>query len=87
MLALDAEGVLRAGHTRHDADLAHMRTVLFEALQDAGGPLTRDEWLAAVEGRRQLKLEALRQLTTSGTSIANRVGNQKPSIPIHRGGL
>lgn len=70
VLTLADNGRVEAGSSRHDADVTHLRAGLLTALDNAGGPLTRAEWLEAVEGRRQVKLEALRQLTTGlGTTI------------------
>lgn len=69
VIALSATGHMSAGLSRHDADVAHIEDAMQTALENAGGPLTRAEWLDAVEGRRQLKLEALRRLSASGTTI------------------
>lgn len=68
VLTLDACGRSTAGHTRHDADVQHLQDVMLAAL-DSAGDLTRTDWLDGVEGRKQLKLEALRRLTDAGTII------------------
>jgi hypothetical protein len=70
VIALDANGRIDAGRSRHDADVDHLETALLNALENAGGALTKKEWLEAVEGRYQLKLEAQRRvLATWGTTI------------------
>jgi putative DNA primase/helicase len=74
VLTLDA-GRCVAGGSRHEADVAHLQTAMLAALEREG-TLTRADWLDACEGRRQIKLEALRRLVTSGTTIRSGAGSK-----------
>jgi len=55
---------------RQDADRDAMARLMLEALQNADRPLTREDWLEAVEGRRQVKLSAFKALTTGNRNVA-----------------
>jgi AAA domain len=72
----DGTGRLHAGQSRHEADVLFIETAMVSALQNADHPLTQAEWLEACEGRRQLKLEALRRLVNSGTTIRSGAGGK-----------
>jgi hypothetical protein len=83
VIALDGAGRISAGLSRHDADVAHIEHAMLRALDNAGGPMTRAEWLEACEGRRQLKLEALKRLITAPGTTIRRTGAGTKNDPYH----
>jgi hypothetical protein len=76
VLTLDPTGRTETGQTRHEADVAYLRVALRSALAATGGGLTRADWLESVEGRRQVKLDALRELVESGTITRSGKGSK-----------
>jgi len=70
-------GRVSAGHSRHDADVAEIQGGLTKALADATEPLTESQLCELVEGRTQLKRDALRRLPG-----VRRVGEGKRGDPF-----
>jgi hypothetical protein len=79
VLSLDDAGRLHGGQNRHAADVDHLQAALTKVLADST-ELTRAEWLDAVEGRRQLKLEALKRVLASGTTISTGTGKKNDAF-------
>jgi len=70
---------LSAGVARADADIAEAMTAVLDFLKTQSEPV---EWKViddAVEGRKQMKLQALKKCIGSGTTIRN--GNGKKGDP------
>jgi hypothetical protein len=84
VLVLDATGRPQAGQSRHEADVMFIEAAMVNALQNAEAALTQAEWLEACEGRRQLKLEALRRLVNAGTTIRSGKGGKSDPFRYHR---
>lgn len=82
VITLDDSGRARSGQSRHTADVDFVRAALLQALTTSAG-LTRDEWLEAVEGRKQVKLEALRHLIDSGTTFRTGTGKRNDAFRYH----
>jgi hypothetical protein len=75
VIALDEDGRVHGGQSRHAADVGFIERALVGVLT-ATPDLTRAEWLDAVEGRKQLKLEALRRIVDSGTTVVTGTGKR-----------
>ena len=79
VITLDDTGRAKSGQSRHRADVDYLQAALLQALTATTG-LTREQWLDAVEGRKTVKLESLRQLLASGTIKC--VGTGKKNDPF-----
>ncbi|MEO7192649.1 MAG: AAA family ATPase [Vicinamibacterales bacterium] len=67
----ETTGCVQLGGSRADAERDVMARQLVEALQAADRPLTREEWLEAVEGRRQTKLDAFRIVSSGNRNVSS----------------
>ena len=76
VIEMDPAGKVTCGQSRHDADVGHVQAALLATLRAAGNGLTRTDWIDACEGRRQLKLEALKRIVDSGTAIRSGAGTK-----------
>ena len=88
VLVLDeATGQVKAGPSRHEADVAAVERAFVQALDS--GSLNRGDLLDHVEARRQLKLEALRRALDLGTIIRAGAGTKADphrfSLPVGSG--
>jgi AAA domain-containing protein/Toprim domain-containing protein len=75
VIELDDFGCIQGGQTRHAADVAHVKKNLVAAIT-ATPNLTRAECCEAVDGRKTVKLEALREIIASGTTICTGTGKK-----------
>jgi hypothetical protein len=79
VITLDEAGRIHGGQQRHAADVDHLQTALVAAIT-TNPDMSRAEWLEAVEGRKQIKLEALKRVLASGTTISS--GSGKKNDPF-----
>src|SRR5262249_38380001 len=75
----DLTGHVRLGLSRHDADREVLSAALRDALAAASKPLTRQEWLDTVDGRRQDKWQAQNALIAGmGITVAGAGTKNEP---------
>jgi hypothetical protein len=89
VIQLSDDGRVVLGGSREQMEQRAMMQKLYDALANANTDLETHDWLDLVEGRKQTKLAAIRQLVTEGTILRAGDGKRQkpyiytvPSVPV-----